>query len=100
MAADYEKLKAAGTDVVAISIDKPEKSRELGDKLKIPFSILSDVDHKVIEAYDLYNPEGRISKPATLVLDSKGIVRWSFFEEDYKVRPLNEVIFEELKKIR
>lgn len=100
MAADYEKLKAAGADVVAISIDKPEKSRELGDKLKIPFPILSDVDHKAIDAYDLYNPEGRISKPATLVLDSKGIVRWAFFEEDYKIRPLNEVIFEELKKIR
>jgi len=100
LAADYEKLKAAGADVVAISIDKPEKSRELADKLKIPFPILSDVDHTVIDAYGLYNAEGKISKPATLVLDSKGIVRWSFFEEDYKVRPLNEVIFEELKKIR
>ena len=86
--------------MVAISIDKLEKSRELADKLKIPFPILSDVDHKVIDAYGLFNVEGKISKPATLVLDSKGIVRWSFFEEDYKVRPLNEVIFEELKKIR
>lgn len=61
---------------------------------------MSDVDHKVIDAYDLYNAEGKISKPATFVLDTKGIVRWSFFEEDYKVRPLNEVILEELKKIR
>lgn len=99
MAADYQKLKAAGTDVVAISIDKPEKSRELADKLKIPFAILSDVDHKIIDAYELYNPDGRISKPATFVLDSKGIVRWSFFEEDYKLRPIVDVIFEELKKI-
>jgi peroxiredoxin len=100
LAADYEKLKDAGADVVAISIDKPEKSRELGDKLKIPYPILSDMEHKVIDAYGLYNSEGKISKPATLLLDSKGIVRWSFFEEDYKARPLNEVILEELKKIR
>jgi peroxiredoxin Q/BCP len=100
LAADYDKMKAAGADVVAISIDKPEKSRELGDKLRIPFPILSDVDHQVIEAYGLYNAEGKISKPATLVLDSKGIVRWSFFEEDYKVRPLDDVILEELKKIK
>jgi len=27
-------------------------------------------------------------------------VRWSFFEEDYKVRPLDDVIIEELRKIR
>ena len=100
MAADYNKLKAAGADVVAISVDKPEKSKELGDKLRIPFPILSDVDHKVIDAYGLYNAEGKISKPATLVLDSKAIVRWSFFEEDYKVRPLDDVIFEELKRIK
>ena len=100
MAADYDKLKAAGADVVAISVDKPEKSKELGDKLRIPFPILSDVDHKIIDAYGLYNEEGKISKPATLVLDSKGIVRWSFFEEDYKVRPLDDVILDELKKIK
>lgn len=100
MAADYEKIKAVGADVVAISVDKPEKSRELSDKLKLPFPILSDVDHKVIDAYDLYNAEGKISKPATYVLDSKGVVRWAFFEEDYKIRPLDDVIIEELKKIK
>jgi peroxiredoxin len=54
----------------------------------------------VIDAYDLYNPDGKISKPATYVLDTSGIVRWSFFEEDYKVRPLDDVIIEELRKIR
>jgi thioredoxin-dependent peroxiredoxin len=100
LAADYQKIKSAGADVVAISVDEPEKGKELGDKLRIPFPILSDVDHKIIDVYGLYNADGKISKPATLVLDSKGIVRWSFFEEDYKVRPLDDVILEELKKIK
>jgi peroxiredoxin Q/BCP len=99
LAGDYAKIKAAGADVVAISVDKPEKSRELSQKLKLPFPILSDVDHKVIDAYDLYNQSGKISKPATYVIDSKGVVRWAFFDEDYKVRPLDDVIIEELKKI-
>lgn len=58
------------------------------------------MDHKAIDAYDLYNPDGKISKPATYVLDTKGIVRWSYFEEDYKIRPLDDVILEELKKIK
>jgi len=89
-----------GADVVAISVDKPEKSSELAEKLKIPFPLLSDVDHKVIDAYDLYNAEGKISKPATYVLDTKGVVRWSFFEENYKIRPLDDVILEQLNKIK
>jgi peroxiredoxin len=86
--------------VVAISVDKPEKSAELSSKLKLPFPILSDIDHKVIDSYDLYNTDGKISKPATYVLDTKGIVRWAFFDEDYKVRPLDEVLLEELRKIK
>ena len=72
----------------------------MADQLKIPFPILSDPEHKVIDAYDLFNPQGKISKPAVFILDKKGIVRWSFFDEDYKVRPLNEVLLEELKKIK
>lgn len=85
--------------MVAISVDKPEKSRELASTLKIPFALLSDVDHKVIDAYDIYNAQGKISKPATFVLDKKGIVRWSFFKEDYKERPFVQVILDELNKI-
>ena len=100
MAADYERVKSEGADVVAISVDNPQKSGELSNKLKLPFPILSDVDHKIIDAYDLYNAEGKIAKPATYILDTKGIVRWAFFEEDYKIRPLDDVIIEELKKIK
>jgi peroxiredoxin len=72
----------------------------MADQLKIPFPILSDSEHKTIDAYDLFNPEGKISKPAVFILDRRAIVRWSFFDEDYKVRPLNEVLLEELKKIK
>lgn len=100
LAADYDKFKAAGADVLAISVDQPDKSQSMADKLKIPFPLLSDPEHKVIDAYDLFNAQGKIAKPAVFVLDKKAIVRWSFFDEDYKVRPLNEVLLEELKKIK
>lgn len=86
--------------MVAISVDKPEKSRELAASLKISFPLLSDVDHKVIDAYDIYNAQGKISKPATFVLDGKGVVHWSFFKEDYKERPFVQVILDELSKIK
>lgn len=81
-------------------MDKPEKSRELARKLQIPFPVLSDVDHKAIGDYDLYNGQENISKPATFLLDTKGIVRWSFFEEDYKLRPLTGVLVEALNRIK
>jgi len=33
------------------------------------------------------------------VIDKKGIVRWSFLNEDYRIRPLNDAILGELMKI-
>jgi len=34
------------------------------------------------------------------VIDTKGIIRWAFFDEDYKVRPLNQALLAELQKIQ
>ncbi len=96
---DYGKLKAAGADIVAISVDDPEKSRTFANNLKIPFTVLSDADHKVIEAYDVLDAENKISKPAVFIVDKKGIVRWSYIGTDRADRPLNEKILAELGKI-
>lgn len=61
--------------------------------------MLSDVDHKVIDSYGVYDAKGKIAVASVFVVDSRGIVRWSYIGEDYKVRPLNDVLLEELAKI-
>ena len=81
-------------------MDGKDKSSELVDKLKLPFPILSDVDHKIIDAYDLYNPDGKIAKPALFVLDKKGVVRWVFLDEDYRIRAVNDAVLAELRKLK
>lgn len=100
LATDYDKFTAAGAEILAISVDGPDKSSELAGKLKLRFPVLSDTDHKVIDAYDLYNAEGKIAKPAVFVIDKSGVVRWSFFNEDYRIRALNDAILGELMKLK
>ena len=100
MASNYDKFKAAGAEILAISVDPPEKSRELAEKLKITFPLLSDPEHKVIDRYDVLDPSGKFSIASVFVIDRKGIVRWSYVADDYKVRPLDEVILVELSKIK
>ncbi len=67
------------------------------------FPLLSDPGHRVIDRYGLFNPvdpKGRqIAHPATYVIDRDGVVRWKFVEVNYKVRPSNEDILQELEKI-
>ena len=99
MASDHQKLKSAGAEVLAISVDSPEKSSNLADKLKLPFPLLSDPRHKVIDTYDILDPGGEISRAAVFILDQKGVVRWAYIADDYKVRPLDETLLAELARI-
>src|SRR6185437_1849201 len=44
-------LKGAGVAVLGISPDKPEKLREFRETHSLPFPLLSDPDHRVLEAF-------------------------------------------------
>jgi thioredoxin-dependent peroxiredoxin len=99
-AANYDKYKAAGTEVIAISVDSPEKNKKLSEKLNLTFPVLSDSGHKIIDAYSILDPGGKISRAAVFILDKKGVVRWLQVSDDYKVRPMDEVLLNELAKIQ
>jgi peroxiredoxin len=65
----------------------------------LPFS--KTEDHKVIDRYGLFNPDGRgWPHPTTYVIDKQGIVRWKFTEVDYRKRPSNEQILAEIGKLK
>jgi peroxiredoxin len=100
LASNYDKFKAAGAEILAISVDPPEKSREMAEKLKLTFTVLSDPEHRVIDRYGILDPGGKISIASVFVIDKNGIVRWSYVTDDYKVRPLDETILAELAKIK
>lgn len=90
--------------------DPPEKLGDIVPKVKSKtdgkflITLLSDADHAVIDRYGLLNEQaaqrGRfLPHPTTYVVDRAGKVRWKFTEKDYKVRPSNEQILAELKKL-
>lgn len=90
--------------VFAISVDSPAESREFAEKIaadgkgKVNYSILSDPDHRVIEAYGIRDPDYNgqkfegIPHPAVYVIDKNGRVTWMKVEENYQNRPSNEEI--------
>ncbi len=90
--------------LLAISIDPPDVSKTFADKIAsdrkgaINFPILSDPEHKIVDAYGLRDPayEGQkvygIPHPAVYVIDKLGKVAWARIESDYKQRPTNEEI--------
>jgi thioredoxin-dependent peroxiredoxin len=97
---NYDKFKAAGAEIIAISVDPPDKSQKMAEQLKIPYPILSDDGHKVIDSYSILDPGGKISTAAVFILDKQGIVRWTYVASDYKVRPLDDTLLAELAKLK
>jgi peroxiredoxin len=88
---NLKEFEAAGIRPVAISVDAPEVSRNLAAKAGYTFSILSDTNADVIRRYDLLHKGGGpggsdVSRPAEFLVDSSGVVRWTNFTEDIRVR--------------
>ncbi len=96
--------KDENVKLYAISVDPPDVSNSFAEKIaadgkgRVNFPMLSDREHKIIDAYGLRDPayEGQqvygIPHPAVYVIDKKGKVAWVKIESDYKQRPTNEQI--------
>ena len=100
MVTNYDKYKAAGAEILAITVDPPEKNLKLAKKLSIKFPVLADIGHKVIDTYDILDPGGKISRAAVFIIDKKGIVHWVYVADNYRVRPTDETLLTELGKIK
>ena len=96
--------KDENVKLYAVSVDPPDVSKSFAEKLgadgkgSIDFPILSDPDHKIIDAYGLRDPAYEKDKiygiphPAVYVIDQAGKVVWAKVESDYRKRPTNEEI--------
>lgn len=96
----------------AVSVDPPDVSRTFAEKLasdgkgRIGFPLLSDPDHKTIDAYGLLDPAyvGQksygIPHPAVYVIDKNGRVAWARVESNYRERPVNQDIRAALEALK
>jgi len=97
LARSYKDVRFYG-----ISRDPPEESRDLAKKIAddgrgpLGFRLLFDAQSRVIDRYGLRDPAyaheklSGVPKPAVIVLDAEGRIRWKKIEEDYRERPSNE----------
>ena len=89
---------------VAISVDTPEESRDLMRKAGYTFPFLSDPNAETIRRYDiLHKGAGRggrdVARPAELLVDRGGTVRWRNLTEDLRVRARPEAMLAAAKAL-
>ena len=81
--ADLDEFRAAGAELVAISVDDAERGEPVCQELGIKFPLLCDTRREVVKAYGLLNSDekGGIAFPASFVIDRDRIVRFRALEE-------------------
>jgi peroxiredoxin Q/BCP len=51
---DFAAFKAKGAVVLGVSTDPQKSHRKFVEKYKLPFQLLADEDHKIVEAYGVW----------------------------------------------
>lgn len=78
----YERIAERGVDVFAVSVDPPDVSKRLADKLDARVSFLSDSDGALLDELNIRHVgahEGRdIAYPTSILVRADGNVAWIF----------------------
>ena len=68
----YSEFQARGAEVLGISVDDESSHQAFREKYDLPFTLLSDADHSVAEAYGVWAEKSMYGRT------SMGIVRSTF----------------------
>ena len=95
---NYALLKKNGFEVLGISPDDAKKHKKFEVKYSLPFTLLADPSHTIIDKYGvwgqkkLYGREYMGLHRTTFLIDEKGVIRKIFY------RPKNKQHAEEIIK--
>ena len=92
----YDLLNKEGFTVIGVSPDDPEKHQKFREKFDLPFTLLSDPKHMIINKYRVWGEKNLYGRKymglhrTSFVIDEKGVIRKIF------LRPKNKAHAEEI----
>lgn len=95
---NYALLKQNGFEVIGVSPDDEKSHKKFETKFKLPFTLIADTKHTVLEKYGVWGEKQMFGNHymgvhrTTFVIDEKGIIRHVF------LKPKNKAHAEEIIK--
>ncbi|MGH7739074.1 MAG: peroxiredoxin family protein, partial [bacterium] len=100
---DFPKFTALHAALVGISVDSVEASAAFNREWQFPFPLLDDAQLRLIDAFGTRHPKGHdgldISRPAVVIVDSNGIVRFKYVGRNPIDRPTDDEILYSIQQI-
>ena len=93
---NFSLLKKNGFVVLGVSPDEEKKHKKFEAKYDLPFTLIADTDHKIIDAYGVWGEKQLYGRNymglhrTTFLIDEKGVIRKIF------TRPKNKQHAEEI----
>src|SRR5438552_12572894 len=92
LVAALSEAEKPGVEIVAVSPDPNERSHKMAEGLHLAYRFVADRDLAVTRRYGLVHAHGGpsgedVPRPATVVLDRDGVVRWLSLSNNFQVRP-------------
>jgi len=97
---EYGKFQSADTVVLPISVDSIPTLKEFKAKERLSVELLSDFKREVSRQYGVLNEARFFSNRAYVLIDRKGMVRWSYQEAENSNRRENAELLEQLAALR
>ncbi len=87
---NYALLKKHGFEVIGVSPDDAAKHKKFEAKFNLPFRLIADTSHKILEKYGVWDQKQMFGHKymgvlrTTFVIDEKGIIRKIFLRPKTK----------------
>ena len=96
---DYSQFTRANTVVLPISVDSIPTLKEFKVKERITVDLLSDFKRQVSRSYGTLDEDKFFSNRAYVLIDPKGVVRWTHLEPSTGQRRENTELLEQLNRV-
>ena len=83
---NYSMLAEQGFSILGVSPDTVEKHAKFADKFSLPFPLLADPEHKIINAYGVWGEKNLYGRKydglhrTTVLIDEEGVIRKIFLK--------------------
>jgi thioredoxin-dependent peroxiredoxin len=86
----YDAMLAKGYTVLGVSVDSEKSHKKFAEKYHLPFPLLADTEHHIVEAYGVWAEKSMYGKTymgtvrTTFIIDENGVIQEVISKVDTK----------------
>ncbi len=87
---NYQSLVGKGFEVIGVSTDDEKSHKKFETKYSLPFPLIADTDHSIVDAYNVWGEKSMYGKKfmgtvrTTFIIDGDGIIKQVIDKVDTK----------------